>query len=124
MKDRILLVGTGALATLFAARLSEAGHAVAMLGGWQKGIDELNRNGARLQTANGAIQNFPVFATSDPQAVSGAKYALVLVKTWQTERAAQQLQAALAPDGCAVTLQNGIGNKETLQTALGVARVA
>lgn len=124
MKDRILLVGTGALATLFAARLSEAGHAVAMLGGWQKGIDELNRNGARLQTANGAIQNFPVFATNDPQAVSGAKYALVLVKTWQTERAAQQLQTALAPDGCAVTLQNGIGNKETLQTALGAARVA
>ncbi|MCC7117481.1 MAG: 2-dehydropantoate 2-reductase [Anaerolineales bacterium] len=124
MKDPILLIGTGALATLFAARLSEAGHAVSMLGAWQKGIDELNQHGARIQGADGVIKSFPVFATHNPQAVSGVKLALVLVKAWQTERAAQQLQIALASDGLALTLQNGLGNQETLQTALGVGRVA
>jgi 2-dehydropantoate 2-reductase len=124
MKQDILLVGTGALATLFAARLGEAGHSVSMLGTWQKGIDELKQHGARIQDTNGKVKAFPVFATNDPNEVSGAKYALVLVKSWQTERAAKQLKASLSKDGLAVTLQNGIGNKETLQTALGVDRVS
>ena len=38
MTQDILLVGTGALATLFAARLSEAGHSVSMLGTWKQGL--------------------------------------------------------------------------------------
>jgi ketopantoate reductase len=41
MKNDILLVGTGALATLFAARLSEAGHSVSMLGTWKNGFTSL-----------------------------------------------------------------------------------
>ncbi|NJN80089.1 MAG: 2-dehydropantoate 2-reductase [Anaerolineales bacterium] len=49
---------------------------------------------------------------------------MVLVKAWQTERAARQLNESLADDGLAVTLQNGIGNKETLQAKLGHSRVS
>jgi 2-dehydropantoate 2-reductase len=124
MKQDILLVGTGALATLFAARLSAAGHGVHMLGTWKKGLAELQGHGARMLDAQGNEQAYPVHATHDPREVSGAKYALVLVKSWQTERAALQLKNALASDGMAVTLQNGIGNRETLQHALGSDRVS
>ena len=45
MKQDILLVGTGALATLFAARLSEAGHSVSMLGTWKQALQTLRENG-------------------------------------------------------------------------------
>jgi 2-dehydropantoate 2-reductase len=48
----------------------------------------------------------------------------VLVKAWQTERAAHQLLDCLADDGLAVTLQNGLGNYETLSLSLGWNRVA
>src|SRR5690349_507280 len=95
MKQDILLVGTGALATLFAARLSAAGHGVHMLGTWKKGLAELQGRGARMLDAQGNEQAYPVHATHDPREVSGAKYALVLVKSWQTERAALQLKDAL-----------------------------
>lgn len=124
MKENILLVGTGALATLFAARLSEAGHSVSMLGTWKDGLQALQKNGARIIDVNGNEKSFSVHATDDPNEVKDSKYALVLVKAWQTERAAKQLQSALADDGLAVTLQNGIGNKETLQSTLGVGRVS
>ncbi|OGO40917.1 MAG: hypothetical protein A2Z03_03175, partial [Chloroflexi bacterium RBG_16_56_8] len=50
-----------------------------------------------------------------------AKYALVLVKAWQTERAARQLVDCLADDGLAVTLQNGLGNREMLAKYLNRA---
>ncbi len=124
MKNDILLVGTGALATLFAARLSEAGHSVSMLGTWKNGLKALQENGARIVDANGNERAYKVHATDDPHEVSGAKHALVLVKSWQTERAAGQLKESLADDGLAITLQNGIGNKETLIRDLGTGRVS
>lgn len=120
----ILLVGTGALATLFAARLSEAGHSVSMLGTWKKGLQALQENGARIVDANGVERAYKVHVTDDPYEVTPAKFALVLVKSWQTERVAGQLKTALASDGLAVTLQNGLGNRETLMRDLGAERVA
>ncbi|MFZ5820997.1 MAG: ketopantoate reductase family protein [Chloroflexota bacterium] len=120
----ILIVGTGALATLFAARLGAAGHAVAMLGGWTEGLQALRERGARLVEAGGREQACPVFATDDPADCRGARFALVLVKAWQTERAAGQLADCLAEDGLALTLQNGMGNRETLGLSLGRSRVA
>src|SRR5687767_15544617 len=96
--NNILIVGTGALATLFAARLTQAGHRVSMLGTWKEGIATLRRNGARLIDVNGNEHQYKVHATDDPRECSGAKHALVLVKTWQTERAAGQLKECLAED--------------------------
>lgn len=122
--NNVLIVGTGALATLFAARLTQAGHRVSMLGTWKEGIDALRRNGARLIDTNGNEHQFEVHATDDPRECVGAKHALVLVKAWQTERAAGQLMDCLAADGLAVTLQNGLGNYETLTHSLGIHRVA
>jgi len=122
--NNILIVGTGALATLFAARLTQAGYRVTLLGTWKEGIDALRKNGARLIDINGNEQQFQVSATDDPRECLGAQYALVLVKAWQTERAAGQLKECLIDDGLAVTLQNGLGNYETLTRSLGLNRVA
>ena len=124
MNDNILIVGTGALGTLFAARLTQAGYVVSMLGTWKEGIEALRIKGARLIDPNGTEHQFEVHATDDPRECAGAKHALVLVKAWQTERAAEQLKECLAEDGIAVTLQNGLGNYETLTQSLGVKRVA
>ncbi len=120
----ILIIGTGALATLFAARLTQAGHAVTMLGTWQAGLDALRQNGVRLVDSDGNEQQFKVHATDDPRECVGTKYAIVLVKAWQTERAAHQLTECLADDGLTLTLQNGLGNYETLTRSLGLNRVA
>jgi 2-dehydropantoate 2-reductase len=124
MTQDILLVGTGALATLFAARLGQAGHSVSMLGTWKQGLQALRENGARIVDADGNERAYQVHATDDPREVSGAKFAIVLVKSWQTERAAHQLKLALADDGHALTLQNGLGNRETLTRDLGTGRVS
>lgn len=124
MKDDILIVGTGALATLFAARLSEAGHPVHMLGTWRHGLDALQENGARVLGPDGREQALRVHVTDDPDEVAGIKHAIVLVKSWQTGRAAHQLKTCLSENGLALTLQNGLGNRETLARDLGPSRVA
>ncbi len=120
----ILIVGTGALATLFAARLGASGSTVSMLGTWQEGLRALGAAGARLVERDGHQLRVPVFATSDPRDCKGTRLALVLVKSWQTERAAAQLELCMAEDGLILTLQNGLGNRELLADRLGSARVA
>ena len=50
-------------------------------------------------------------------------FALVLVKSWQTERAAKQLQSSLHQQGIALSLQNGLGNHQKLSDILGAKRV-
>lgn len=120
----ILIVGTGALATLFAARFSAAGHEITLLGTWQAGLEALRQQGARLIERDGQERRYPVQATDDPQQCKGATFALVLVKAWQTERAARQLAECLSEEGVALTLQNGLGNREILSRELGARRVA
>ena len=122
--NNILIVGTGALASLFAAQLTQAGHKVTMLGTWREGLNALNKSGVRLMDANGVEHSYPVRATNDPGECMDASYAIVLVKAWQTERVANQLKDCLSDDGFALTLQNGLGNRETLIQSLGLNRVA
>ena len=124
MNPNILIVGTGALASLFAARLAQAGYSISMLGTWKDGLNAIRENGIRFVDSNGIEHQLNVHAISNPRECMGVKYTLVLVKAWQTERAAEQLKECLAEDGLAVTLQNGLGNRETLLRSLGVDRVA
>jgi 2-dehydropantoate 2-reductase len=117
---KILIAGTGALATLFAARLSAAGMEVTLLGTWREALDAFNIHGAQVE----GEQPYPVHATADPMECAPARLALVLVKSWQTERVARQLAECLAANGLAVSLQNGLGNTEVLARTLGLPRIA
>ncbi|MBN1305146.1 MAG: 2-dehydropantoate 2-reductase [Anaerolineales bacterium] len=120
----VLVTGTGALASLFAARLSGGGLQVGMLGSWPAGVQALRQDGVCLVNTDGSQSVHPVQVFRNPAACCGVKWALVLVKTWQTARAASQLADCLAEDGLALTLQNGLGNRQILEAALGEERTA
>jgi 2-dehydropantoate 2-reductase len=122
--EKILVVGSGAMACLFSARLCAAGIPVAILGSWPEGLQALRQKGVRLVASNGEEQSYPVEVVKYPAPFTGSSKAIVLVKSWQTERAARQLDQYLAPGGLALTLQNGLGNQEKLAYVLGAERVA
>ena len=120
----VLIVGSGAVACLFAARLSAGGVPVTMLGSWPAGLQALSQSGVRLLEPNGTEIVQPVLSLKSLSECMGIRFALVLVKSWQTEIAARQLASCLASDGLALTLQNGFGNYNVLLQALGSRRVA
>ena len=124
MPDKILIVGSGALATLFAARLSASGVQVSMLGTWQEGLSALEQHGAVLVKQQGEQQAYPVHVLKSSSRPEKFLKILVLVKSWQTGRVASQLPALLHQQGLALTLQNGLGNRESLAQILGTDRVA
>ena len=118
----VLIAGSGAMACLFGARLAPFAS-VTLLGTWAEGLAALQRDGIRLE-AGGAETRHPVGVTSDPFDCRDARFALVLVKSWQSQRTAGMLAECLAQDGVALTLQNGLGNLEALQQSLGAERSA
>ena len=79
MKEPILIAGTGAMGSLFAARLARAGYPVTILGTWKEGLEAIRAEGIWLVDSQGEGQRFTVRATEDPHECIGARYALVLV---------------------------------------------
>jgi len=122
-KNRTVIVGTGALACLFASHLSPS-TTITMLGTWQEGLEAIRKSGVRLISPDGSAESVQVHATSEPAECEGVSKALILVKSWQTERAARQVASFLPRGGIALTLQNGLGNVEILGDVLGYDRIA
>jgi 2-dehydropantoate 2-reductase len=108
---------------VFAARLAAVAE-VWMLGGWAEGVAAVQSRGVTVHEPGGGATRAHVPARSDPAEAPPADFALVLVKSYQTPRAAAWTAQILAPDGLAVTLQNGLDNGSKLAAAIGAERVA
>lgn len=121
---RLLIAGSGAMGSLFAARLAPLVD-LAVLAHWPPQLAALQRDGLTLEEWGGRRLHLPpdeLHVTADVSTIGAVDVALVLVKSYQTVRAAGEVAAVLAPDGLAVTLQNGLGNLETLAAAVGRER--
>jgi 2-dehydropantoate 2-reductase len=95
-----------------------------MLGSWPAGLSALRERGLMMLDLNDIVHEYWVEVVDYGGALPIFSKALVLVKSWQTKRVAMQLERCLDHSGIALTLQNGLGNVETLQAVLGQERVA
>ena len=119
---RITLLGTGAMACLFGAQLASVAD-VTLAGTWAEGVATIQEHGIIVEGPTGAkttpvqairLPPAPAPASAPGSAVKPANLVVVLVKAWQTNRAAEFLPALLDSSGIVLTLQNGLGNLELL----------
>jgi 2-dehydropantoate 2-reductase len=111
---RIHVLGTGALACFFGARLARVAE-VTLIGTWTEGIRAIAKGGIVLENSHGE-EAFAAKAVRLGTPLDGGDLVLVLVKAWQTDRVARDVPALTARDGHVLTLQNGLGNAEKLGT--------
>lgn len=119
---RIAIIGPGAIGCLLAGMLGRAGHEVWLIDHDASRARQLARRGVYVSGLSGEF-HASVQATARPEEVGGAELALVAVKAYATAEAAPAARRALSATGLALTLQNGLGNVEALQQALGADRV-
>ena len=109
---RICVVGCGAVGSLFAANLAQLDDVeVWAFDASQPHVDAINANGLRLSGAGDVVGR--VRATTDAQELPECDFGIVATKTMHTDAAI----AATAPaftGGYVATVQNGLGNEETL----------
>jgi len=123
---RIVIFGTGAMAMLFGARLARAGHPVSLYGRWTEGLSAIRSSGIHVESdAAGWSAPAETLSLCGPASSrasdlgTSASLALVLVKSHQTRRIGRALGECLSRDGTALTLQNGVGNRELLEGLSG-----
>lgn len=118
---QIAILGIGAMGCLFGSKLKDHA-AVHVVGSWPEQIEALQRNGLEVVTPQGNSTHHRMNVTADLTTVPASDVVLVLVKSYQTVRAAGQAAQLLKPDGVAITLQNGLGNLEILAQEVGAGR--
>jgi 2-dehydropantoate 2-reductase len=109
---RICVVGCGAVGSLFAANLAQLDDVeVWAYDASREHVDAINANGLRLSGAGDVLGHLR--ATTDAQELPPCDFGIVATKAMHTEPAIAATAHAFV-DGYVATVQNGLGNEETL----------
>jgi 2-dehydropantoate 2-reductase len=109
---KIGVVGPGAMGCLLAGKMAHSGYEVLLLDHMPERVEIIHQQGLMIEGLEGTFQvKIPV--TLNPRDLMQTELILVCVKAYDTRTVAQTLQGiGLGP--FVLTLQNGVGNVETL----------
>jgi len=119
----IVILGAGAMGCLFGGRLAEAGHRVVLVDVWPEHLDAINRNGLTLETDAG-IRNISVSGCRVGQIDHPPELMVVFTKSIHTLQALDSARHLLGQNTWVLTLQNGLGNVEAVETFVPRCRIA
>jgi 2-dehydropantoate 2-reductase len=109
---RVCVVGCGAVGSLFAAQLAQLDDVEVWAYDLDRAhVDAINAEGLRLTGAGEVVGRLR--ATADASELPPCDFGIVATKAMHTESAIAATAHAFA-DGAVATVQNGVGNEETL----------
>eukprot|EP01132_Coremiostelium_polycephalum_P001937 gene1937-2372_t len=124
-KPKVVVIGAGAMGSLFSAKLASNDLAdVWMVSSWKEHVEKINRNGLTLYGMDGKPEIVTsIKATLDALDVIKDGYpdlALVLVKSHSTKQASITSAKMVGgnPNAVVLTLQNGVGNREEIESTI------
>ncbi|MBI4288636.1 MAG: 2-dehydropantoate 2-reductase [Chloroflexi bacterium] len=120
---QVLVMGAGAIGSVAGGLLSRAGHRVSLVGR-EPHMSAVRQQGLTISGALGQYHIAGLAACTQVGELSGASHDLLLLSTkaYDTESALVQALPLLGRDGLVVSLQNGIGNVETIVSQAGDGR--
>ena len=120
---RIAVVGAGAMGSVYAGLLADAGNEVWAIDTWQEHVDAIRERGLHVEGASGD-RTVRLQATSDPGEVGAVDLVVVATKARDVEAAAERARPLLGPETVVVPIQNGLGSADRVALVLGEERVA
>jgi 2-dehydropantoate 2-reductase len=105
---KVCVFGVGAVGGQVVARLAAAGTSEISVVARGAQLDAIRRRGAILRTEGKEIVGRPARATDNPAELPPQDLVAVALKATALPAAAESIAGLLAPDGCAVFLNNGI----------------
>ena len=110
---KIAVVGAGAMGSLFGALLAESGNDVWLYDVWAEHVETINKSGLTIER-EGKTRTLDINATTKPLEIGMAELVIIFVKSTQTSAAAETASVLAGSNGTVMTLQNGMGNADTL----------
>jgi 2-dehydropantoate 2-reductase len=117
---KIGVAGCGAVGSYYGAKLGQAGQEMHFL--LRSDYEAVRRNGVLIRSAEGDIRYRPKCART-PEEIGVCDLVLVALKTTANGQLGRLLTPLMGPGTAVMTLQNGLGNEETLAGLFGAERV-
>jgi len=111
---RIVVVGAGALGGLVGAQLAVGGEDVTFIEINEARTRLLNETGLYVAEGNKGETCVPVRVVTSVEGLPIADLVFISVKTYQTEPALRACLPVIGPDTFVLSMQNGIGNTDTM----------
>ena len=108
----VMVIGAGAMGSLFGGLLALAGHNVSLIEVWQEHIDVINSQGLTLNLV-GESHIARCTATRPEDFTGPIDFAILFTKAHQSRSALAAVEQAIQ-DTPILTLQNGLGNVEMM----------
>jgi 2-dehydropantoate 2-reductase len=118
---KVAVVGAGGVGSIFGGRLAAASHDVWLVHRRAEVVEAIRQHGLRLTTPAGD-EHIQLHATTQAAEVGAVDLVLILTKSTDTRAAAEASRPLLRTKTLVLTLQNGLGNLETIADILGPER--
>ena len=119
---KIAVVGCGAMGSVYAGLLADAGHEVWAIDSWKEHIGAIREKGLRVEGASGD-RTVRVPATTNAEDAGRCDLVIIATKAMHVEQAALASRCLLRPDTLVLSIQNGLGGPDTAARVLGRERV-
>ncbi|UCE07979.1 MAG: ketopantoate reductase family protein [bacterium] len=118
---RIVIMGAGAIGSLFGGLLAEAGNEVSLIGR-KPHVDKINQEGLLIEGVSGKHQ-IQVAATASPSTLEAPDLIILTVKAYDTAHAVEAVKPLFRAHTHFLCLQNGLGTEEVAGSILGNDRI-
>lgn len=119
---KIVVIGAGAMGSLFGALLAESGEDIRLYDIWEEHVKTINEKGLGIER-EGKVRKVTVNATTDKGQIGKADLAIIFVKSTQTGDAARTASELVGNNGFVLTLQNGMGNADIIGEIIDPGRI-
>ncbi|MEO6040322.1 MAG: 2-dehydropantoate 2-reductase [Croceibacterium sp.] len=119
---KVIILGSGAMGCLYGAALHRAGAAVTLVDVNREHVSAINARGLELELRSGTAL-LPIPARMPADVSEPADLVMVFTKTFHTDSALAGIAAAIGPQTCLLSLQNGLGNDARLAAHAAPERV-
>lgn len=120
---KIVVMGVGAMGSVYAALLADAGHEVWAVDTWKDHVEAINAHGLRLEGASGDRVVTSIRATTDVTDVGPCDLCLIATKASAVGAAARAAAPIIGADALVLTIQNGLGAGERISRHIASGNV-
>lgn len=115
---KITIVGPGAMGCLFGAFLAKSGNEIYLFDKREERAKYISKNGIKVEGISGEFK-VGIKATTDPKEIKNCELIIICVKSYDTKVATEKIKSLVGKNTLVLTLQNGVGNVETISEIVG-----
>jgi len=106
----IVIIGAGAMGSVYAGLFAKAGQAVSVVDIWQDHIKAIRKNGLRVSGFSGDNTAKDITALTPEDKLPGASLYIIATKASGVKDAARKIAGEGTPEAPVLTIQNGFGS--------------